>query len=781
MEGEPEKVYVAVGKNMQEGLGTLEWSLKNWSAQSISVVILHIKGHSKDFISTPLGKFPASSVGDEMLEALKMIEKRKSEKLLAKYLSLCGKVKSEVLNIENSEEPVHKVIVELISTLHIKRLVICMTFQKSSSWKSKTAISSSVYIHKNKPNFCELFIICGGKLVLPREGNNKVYSEYELRVMVADLRRKMKEKGSFRGWLGRLLQDSPTCKKDNLCQAPSSSRSSSPPETSNRWDNHVEQIETYFLWLSNSVEESEADGGCSESTQVDQTEAEAIKSDMSTPEKIGVLKAKIEYYKKMAEEKRSEAKPIVERRKKAEWALLVCDKRVEELAALVELEVSKQIDINRDLEKVMEQLEEVTNDTEVSKTRLKSALELEGDLRNVLHLNSTDKLRIQAQLEKAVGARAETIREIEEMRRERDTLQRRNKFCRERGVLSWFASSNCGFREYKAEELKEATDDFSERMRVKRGANGFLYRGRIHQIDVAIKLHNPLNKLSREEFQTKMKVLSSIRHPHLVTIIGTCTELKSAVYEYMPHGSLQDVLFPKPNKNSKKHPPQLPWPARVRIAAETASALSFLHSTRPKPTAHRRLKLSNVLLDRNLVAKVADFATDEGELSDLMWDIRDLGILMLQMLRGQEEVSKEGVWNGEWDVEVASELEWIAERCVNGEVVAMESVVREMDDLRRKVGEEREKITTLSRGGNGGQQRHDVPEIFLCPILQEVMKDPHVAGDGFSYELEAIQEWLKSGHDTSPMTNLKLKNKTLTPNHSLRSLIEDWLNRYTPI
>lgn len=53
------------------------------------------------------------------------------------------------------------------------------------------------------------------------------------------------------------------------------------------------------------------------------------------------------------------------------------------------------------------------------------------------------------------------------------------------------------------------------------------------------------------------------------------------------------------------------------------------------------------------------------------------------------------------------------------------------------------------------------------------MKNPYVADDGVSYEKEAIEEWL-AGHDTSPMTNLKLKSKTLTPNHTLRSLIQDW-------
>lgn len=57
------------------------------------------------------------------------------------------------------------------------------------------------------------------------------------------------------------------------------------------------------------------------------------------------------------------------------------------------------------------------------------------------------------------------------------------------------------------------------------------------------------------------------------------------------------------------------------------------------------------------------------------------------------------------------------------------------------------------------------------------MRNPHLAADGFSYEMEAIDQWLKTGHDTSPMTNLRLKHKLLVPNHTLRSLIEDWSNK----
>jgi hypothetical protein len=56
---------------------------------------------------------------------------------------------------------------------------------------------------------------------------------------------------------------------------------------------------------------------------------------------------------------------------------------------------------------------------------------------------------------------------------------------------------------------------------------------------------------------------------------------------------------------------------------------------------------------------------------------------------------------------------------------------------------------------------------------QEVMSDPHMAADGFTYEAEAIRGWLDAA-DTSPMTNLRLANRTLTPNKALRSAILEW-------
>jgi hypothetical protein len=70
------------------------------------------------------------------------------------------------------------------------------------------------------------------------------------------------------------------------------------------------------------------------------------------------------------------------------------------------------------------------------------------------------------------------------------------------------------------------------------------------------------------------------------------------------------------------------------------------------------------------------------------------------------------------------------------------------------------------------------PEELLCPITSDVMVDPVVAADGYSYERQAIEEWFRrgggGGQPRSPTTNVVLSDTRLLPNHNLRSLCRRW-------
>ncbi|XP_009883768.1 PREDICTED: WD repeat, SAM and U-box domain-containing protein 1 [Charadrius vociferus] len=68
-----------------------------------------------------------------------------------------------------------------------------------------------------------------------------------------------------------------------------------------------------------------------------------------------------------------------------------------------------------------------------------------------------------------------------------------------------------------------------------------------------------------------------------------------------------------------------------------------------------------------------------------------------------------------------------------------------------------------------------VPDEFLCPITRELMKDPVIAADGYSYEKEAMENWISNKRRSSPMTNLPLPSLMLTPNRTLKMAISRWL------
>lgn len=95
-------------------------------------------------------------------------------------------------------------------------------------------------------------VLCGGKQVFLREENNEGIIEDKQGFMIAKLR----EKNSFRGWLGKMFPESVNGK--NHCDSPSSSATTSSP---NQWDNYSEEIEHYFnqlLLSSNSKEDPES-------------------------------------------------------------------------------------------------------------------------------------------------------------------------------------------------------------------------------------------------------------------------------------------------------------------------------------------------------------------------------------------------------------------------------------------------------------------------------------------------------------------------------------------
>lgn len=155
--------------------------------------------------------------------------------------------------------------------------------------------------------------------------------------------------------------------------------------------------------------------------------------------------------------------------------------------------------------------------------------------------------------------------------------------------------------EYSYEELKQATRNFDESMKLGCGSYGGVYKGVLRDgTEVAIKVLDVPNEAGFEE---EVKVLSKFRHPHLVILMGFGRNgaKRLLVYEMLAGGDLHRRL----QKCCHDNVP-FPWRERTNIALDAASGLSHLHHSSPK-VFHRDIKSPNILLDKNGTAKMADF------------------------------------------------------------------------------------------------------------------------------------------------------------------------------
>ncbi|KAG1346604.1 receptor-like protein kinase HSL1 [Cocos nucifera] len=155
------------------------------------------------------------------------------------------------------------------------------------------------------------------------------------------------------------------------------------------------------------------------------------------------------------------------------------------------------------------------------------------------------------------------------------------------------------------------------------GGSGEVYRihlgSRARDIVAVKKICNSRKLDSRleEEFQSEVQILSSIRHINIVKLLCCVSSVDSMllVYEYMGNGSLDRWLHGKRRVEGasivpgglESGPRPLDWPARLRIAVGAAHGLCYMHHDYSPPIVHRDVKSSNILLDSEFRAKIADF------------------------------------------------------------------------------------------------------------------------------------------------------------------------------
>ncbi|CAN1842177.1 Serine/threonine-protein kinase BRI1-like 2 [Linum perenne] len=163
-------------------------------------------------------------------------------------------------------------------------------------------------------------------------------------------------------------------------------------------------------------------------------------------------------------------------------------------------------------------------------------------------------------------------------------------------------------RKLKFSQLIEATNGFSGESMIGCGGFGEVFKATLKDgTRVAIKKLIRLSCQGDREFMAEMETLGKIKHRNLVPLLGYCKvgEERLLVYEYMEFGSLEEVLHGRHARD--KNTVVLNWEERKKIARGAAKGLCFLHHNCIPHIIHRDMKSSNVLLDKEMEARVSDF------------------------------------------------------------------------------------------------------------------------------------------------------------------------------
>ncbi|XP_038892792.1 U-box domain-containing protein 32-like isoform X2 [Benincasa hispida] len=770
-------IFVAVGTDVDDAEATLIWAVQNFTGKSFCLLHVHHLA--------PKNEEPSSYTLKEHIDkAFEEPERQKPFELLNQYVLILAKLGVQAQKVWIETNNVERGIVEIIAQYGIKWLVMGLdterynmnsttngggrfkhpTFwcldQRSIGLKSKKAF----YVSQQAPICCDIWFVCRGRLIYSRQGRMGRFNPLPLENLEIGINH-----------TNRLRPESVTYaqEKENACDRISRFRYQDLVDKNCSNNGDLGTSRTTLLLKNEGVK-----GGHPVSQSGLQEEGlmnvksiqdfEEVKAWVEEDVVGAELKAKSSESSCMEEvKKRREMEELLEREKKE-----------------VERMNKEHDELLKELQHVQEQkslLERKASEYQCEVEELEKKMFAAIDLL-VSFKEKRDKLQIEHE-----GA-------VDKLRKLKNIVKKEPSRYRSAEMPT-----------FSFMEIIEATRNFDPSWKIGEGRHGNVYKGLLRHMDVALKMFPSYGSHSQSTFQYEVEVLSRVRHPNLVSIIGACPESRLIVYENLKNGSLEDHL------SYKNHNRPLSWQIRIRIAADICSALIFLHYSNPC-IVHGDIKPSKILLDANFIAKlgglgisrlipqeekvasVCNMSKEDNPYIDPEYletgrfapesDVYSLGVILLRILtaRAPPGIVKDvkcALENdeigaildssaGDWPHDLAEQLALVALRCCEKEKLDRPDLVSELWSVL-------EPMRSIASASCSSLKKHArVPAHFTCPIFQEIMKDPLIAADGFTYEADAIRGWFKSGHNTSPMTNLKLEHCNLVPNYALLNAIQEW-------
>ncbi|XWS33749.1 hypothetical protein CRYUN_Cryun22dG0110200 [Craigia yunnanensis] len=215
------------------------------------------------------------------------------------------------------------------------------------------------------------------------------------------------------------------------------------------------------------------------------------------------------------------------------------------------------------------------------------------------------------------------------------------------------------------EELAAATGGFSQANLLGQGGFGYVHKGVLpNGKEVAVKSLKIGSGQGEREFQAEVEIISRVHHRHLVSLVGYCIAggQRMLVYEFVPNKTLEHHLH-------GKNLPVMDFSTRLLIALGSAKGLAYLHEDCHPRIIHRDIKASNILLDYNFEAMVADFGlaklssdnythvstrvmgtfgylapeyASSGKLTEKS-DVFSFGVMLLELITGKQPVDPTNV------------------------------------------------------------------------------------------------------------------------------------------